>query len=161
MSRPIIIGFGNTLRGDDGAGVYAAERVAAEMDGVDVVIAHELTPDLASCLSGRDLMIFVDASPRAPRLMVRELQPSAEPLHATDHAVLPADIISLCALLFPPVPRFSLLMEVPAFNCEFGETMTQATERMVDLCVEVIRDLVAGNSVVGSTGPLSLNSLPD
>jgi hydrogenase maturation protease len=161
MTRPIIIGFGNTLRGDDGAGVYAAERVAAEMAGVDVVIAHELTPDLAASLEGRELTIFVDASPRAPRLLVRELESSGEPLHATDHAVLPADIVSLCALLFPPAPRRSVLMEVPAFNCEFGETMTQATERMVDLCVEVIRDLVAGTPVVGSTGPLSLNSLPD
>lgn len=143
MSRPVVIGFGNTLRKDDGAGVYAAERVAAEVGGVDVFVVHELTPELALSLSGRELVVFIDASTRAAGLTVRTVV-AASLTHRPDHALLPDDIVSLCGGLFPPGPRNVLAIEVPAFDCAFGETMTPAAERMVDLCVMLIRDLLAG-----------------
>lgn len=160
MNRPLIIGFGNTLRRDDGAGVHAAGRVAAEADDVDVVIVHELAPELAASLSGRDLVVFVDASTRAPRLAMCTVEPAREPLGSLDHALLPADIVSLCGLLYPPAPPRVLLMEVPAFDCEFGETMTPATERMVGLCVDAIRDLLAGTRAADPSGLSPVNSLP-
>jgi hydrogenase maturation protease len=143
VSRPVVIGFGNTLRGDDGAGVHAAERVAAEVGGVDVFVLQELTPELALALSGRDLVVFVDASMRAAEITIRTIAGKSRSRHP-DHALLPDDIVSLCGGLFPPAPRSVLSIEVPAFDCAFGETMTPATEHMVDLCVGLIRDLLSG-----------------
>jgi hydrogenase maturation protease len=143
VSRPVVIGFGNTLRKDDGAGVYAAERVAAEVGGVDVFVLQELTPELALSLSGRDLVVFVDASTRASELTIRTVAGASGARHP-DHALLPDDIVSLCGGLFPPAPRSVLSIEVPAFDCAFGETMTPAAERMVDLCVDLIRDILSG-----------------
>ena len=143
MSRPAVIGFGNTLRKDDGAGVYAAARIAAEADGADVFMVQELTPELALSLSGRDLVLFVDASTRATELTIRPVSASSASHHA-DHALLPGDIVSLCGGLFPPAPVKTLSIEVPAFDCAFGDTMTPATEAMVELCVGLIRDLLAG-----------------
>ncbi len=59
----MILGIGNPLRGDDGLGWIAAERVAEEMGGVcDVVAVHQLTPDLAPCLAAARLAILIDAS---------------------------------------------------------------------------------------------------
>ncbi len=47
-SRLLIIGYGNTLFGDDGLGQLIAQRVAEwAVPGVLALARHELTPELA------------------------------------------------------------------------------------------------------------------
>jgi len=48
-ARVLVIGYGNTLRGDDGLGQRAAEALAqrALPDGVEVLSCHQLTIELA------------------------------------------------------------------------------------------------------------------
>jgi hydrogenase maturation protease len=60
----LVIGFGNPLRGDDGAGWRAAELIAADLRarGVTVVGRHQLTLELAEDVSEADIVMLVDAS---------------------------------------------------------------------------------------------------
>ena len=59
----LVIGYGNTLRGDDGIGPAVAEAVAAlGLPGVRVIVAHQLTPELAADLADAQLVVFVDAA---------------------------------------------------------------------------------------------------
>ena len=60
----LVIGYGNTLRTDDGVGRLAAERLADDprLDGVRVIGRHQLTPELALDVSQAALVVFVDAS---------------------------------------------------------------------------------------------------
>jgi hydrogenase maturation protease len=73
--RVLVIGYGNSLRGDDGLGRMVAARMserAAMRRGVggaapafrdiEVIDAHQLTPELAEPLSRADLAIFIDAA---------------------------------------------------------------------------------------------------
>jgi len=60
----LVIGYGNPLRGDDGAGWSAAELLAEDprAAGAQVVICHQLTPELAEDVSRADLVVLIDAS---------------------------------------------------------------------------------------------------
>ncbi len=80
--RPVlVIGYGNTLRRDDGVGVRAAELMAADprFAGVEVLTAYQLTPELSLDIATASLVIFVDADVRGlpGAIEVRELEASA------------------------------------------------------------------------------------
>jgi hydrogenase maturation protease len=66
--RIVILGYGNTLRGDDALGRVVADRLAAENldDRVCILSEPVLTPELADHLSGATLVIFVDAACEGP-----------------------------------------------------------------------------------------------
>ena len=65
MPRVLIIGFGNCLRGDDGAGC----RIARKLDNyfhqdpdVRVIGAHQLTPEMSEDIAGSEFVLFLDAA---------------------------------------------------------------------------------------------------
>ena len=147
MNRSLIIGIGNTLRGDDGAGVYAAERISPELPDTDVVLTQELHPELADRIREYANVLFIDASLRTRRPVITILDPDAETPHPSSHALSPEGLLSLCRSTYQSLPRCAVLIEIPAFDCDLGEKMTEATERMVDLCVGLVPEILAGKSV--------------
>jgi len=62
--RPLVVGYGNTLRGDDGVGPRVAELLAADprLAGAVVLARHQLTPELAADIAEAALVVFIDAS---------------------------------------------------------------------------------------------------
>ena len=52
----LVIGYGNPLRGDDGFGLRAAERIPG------AIAVHQLTPELMDPISRADRVLFLDAS---------------------------------------------------------------------------------------------------
>jgi len=73
----LVIGYGNTLRRDDGVGVRAAEMMAADsrFADVEVLTAYQLTPELSLDIATASLVVFVDADVRGlpGSIEVREL----------------------------------------------------------------------------------------
>ena len=64
----LVIGYGNTLRGDDGVGPRVAEAVGElNLPGVHTLICPLLTPELANPISRAGKVIFVDAAVDAPK----------------------------------------------------------------------------------------------
>ena len=61
MSEILVIGYGNTLRGDDAAGIQAAELLGKRTDGIDVILVPDLSLELARPMSQCEHVIFVDA----------------------------------------------------------------------------------------------------
>ena len=62
MQRILVIGYGNPLRGDDGFGALAAGYVEKrQIPGVEVIVSHQLNPELAALLSISSHAIFLDA----------------------------------------------------------------------------------------------------
>jgi hydrogenase maturation protease len=58
----LVIGYGNPLRGDDGFGGLAAGYVEKrQIPGVEVIVSHQLNPELAELLHNRSHAIFLDA----------------------------------------------------------------------------------------------------
>ena len=68
MTGLLVIGYGNTLRGDDGVGPKVAEAVEAlQLPGVRTLVCQQLSPEHAEPISRARVVVFVDAAVDAPR----------------------------------------------------------------------------------------------
>ncbi|HUI09955.1 MAG TPA: hydrogenase maturation protease [Bacteroidota bacterium] len=146
MSGTAVIGTGNTLRRDDGAGVEAARRIARAFPGAHVITGHGLQPEMAEAISSCDVVVFLDASVRTSAVSVTRVAPPDGPAGHNVHAVTPDGLMAIVEQLYGSAPREALLVEIPAFECGFGERMSERTLRMVDSCVQLVAELLRGET---------------
>jgi hydrogenase maturation protease len=74
MTEWLVIGFGNELRRDDGAGPRVARTVADwHLPGVRALAVHQLTPELAAELARAKRVVFVDAAVDAEKVCWRRV----------------------------------------------------------------------------------------
>lgn len=136
-----VVGYGNTLRGDDAAGVLAAEAIEAlGLDGVEVLACHQLTPEMAEKLATMRSVIFIDAGEENQRpAEVRELTENTEP-PVFGHALDPRALLALARNLFGRSPR-AWLVTVAAHSFELGAEPSPDCVAGLALAVEVVEDL--------------------
>jgi hydrogenase maturation protease len=126
----VVIGYGNTLRGDDAVGQHVALAVSNwNVLGLTGVAVHQLTCDIAELLSRADLAIFVDAKLAGePDLVeVRMLDPSNTPGLA-GHTSDPRALLSLASAVFGHHPP-SWLVSVPAVDFSLREGLSATAAR--------------------------------
>jgi hydrogenase maturation protease len=84
----LVIGYGNELRGDDGAGPRVARTVAdRHLPGVRALAVHQLTPELVLELAQAERVVFVDAVVNADDVCWRRVYSAGGPArlgHASD-----------------------------------------------------------------------------
>jgi len=127
--RCLILGCGNTLRGDDGIGPllcsWAEERFANE-PGVRVVASHQWAPDMAEDVARAETALFIDCSlDQAPgQLLLREL--AAAPLKPglVTHHLGAAELLRVAQDLYGACPRRACLLTVGAGSIELGEVLS-------------------------------------
>lgn len=144
----LIIGYGNDLRSDDGAGVHVATRLARlvsrrpQTPPLRVVVAQQLTPDLADDMATAAHVIFVDAYAANERgAGIRIDRISADTARTTSvigHHGDPDALISLTARLYGKTPD-AWVIGIPAFNLDLGDTISPDTARRIDEAVALIR----------------------
>jgi hydrogenase maturation protease len=61
MAGDLVIGIGNSLRGDDGIGWWLARRAERWLSSTQVMEVQQLTPDLAADLAAAAGVLFIDA----------------------------------------------------------------------------------------------------
>ncbi len=142
MSSILIIGYGNAIRSDDGAGLRAAEEIARRSPrGVRVLTTHGLTPELAEEIARSGRVIFIDASLRAESVLVRPVAATAQhPENLPTHLLDPSLLLGLTQTLYGKLPEESLLVEIPARSVELGEHLSPETERFVNEAVALVLD---------------------
>ncbi len=144
--RPaLVIGYGNPLRGDDGAGPRVADAIAARaLPGVRVLAVPQLVPELAEPVAGAGLVVFVDACRATPGAEVRVERAAANrrPV-ALGHASDPGTLLALAEGVFGRCPA-AWLVRVPAVQFELGEALSAATARGVDAAAAAVARLVTG-----------------
>lgn len=140
----LIIGYGNDLRSDDGAGIEAARLLAAQLTPASrtrVIITHQLTPDLADDIAAAEQLVFVDAYPAgAPGAGLRVAKIVAGPAgggRALGHHGDPGALLHLAGRLFGAPPA-AWLVGIPAYSFEAGETMSPETSQMIAEAVALI-----------------------
>jgi hydrogenase maturation protease len=146
VTRVLVVGYGNTLRADDGVGCHVADRLAADprLDGATVLGCHQLTPELAVDLSRADLAVLVDAAhgPAAGTFSVRPMGDAAKVGSAFSHHVDPATLVALTRELYGHAPEV-VLVSVGVASVELGEGLSPAVEAaipaIVDAVVAVVR----------------------
>jgi hydrogenase maturation protease len=126
ITRVVVAGFGNPLRGDDGAGWRVADGIAERWrDQVTVLTGHQPVPEWSLPLSAADVAFFVDAAvlpgdrPRLRRLAARDDRPPSHTL-SVEH------ILGLARSLYGRTPR-AYMLEVPIDRTDFSECLSPLT----------------------------------
>ena len=141
----LVIGYGNTLRSDDGVGAKVAAAVAElALPGVTVLVRHQLTPELAETISEARAVIFVDAAADAStEVQVRRLEPAGG-AQLMAHAADPRTLLALAKQLFGRCPP-AWWLTIPVENLEFGEELSPLARRGFETALEKIRALAGSH----------------
>ncbi len=123
--------------------------LARNSPGANVLAVQELHPELAEQLASCELAVFLDASVRTSTLCVTRVTPARSLHGAEGHALSPGGVLALCSGLYGHAPEEALLVEIPASECGFGETMSAHTLRMIDYCVQIISELILEETTPG------------
>ena len=154
MTRDVlVIGYGNTLRTDDGVGRLAAERLGDDprLEGVTIIGRHQLTPELALDVSQAGMVVFVDASRRPPPGTV-----TVAPLERTDrqgsgwsHHLDPPSLLALTGELYGRVPD-AFLVSVGIESLLPGDRVSPTIEATLPSLVNAVAELIADHAGRGS-----------
>ena len=137
----LVIGYGNTLRGDDGVGPRVAEAIEKlNLPGVRTLICQQLSPEYADPVSRAHTVIFVDAAVDAPKeVQLRKLEPG-ESSQLMAHAADPRTMLALARDVFGHAPQ-AWWLTIPAVKLDFSESLTPEAQRGFAEAVEKIREL--------------------
>jgi hydrogenase maturation protease len=142
----LVIGYGNTLRSDDGVGPRVAEAVDALcLPGVRTLVCQQLSPEHADPISQADTVVFVDAAVDAPSdVQLRPLDPG-DTCQLMAHAADPRTMLALARDVFGHAPK-AWWLTIPAAQMEFGEELSSETQRGMSDAVGRIRQLANARS---------------
>jgi hydrogenase maturation protease len=142
----LVVGVGNELRGDDGAGLEVARRVRqARVAGVEVREVHGDPTVLLDCWLGRHAVVLVDTmrSGASPGTILR-LDASHEGLPASGthapsstHANGVAEVIELARTL-GSLPARVIVYAVEGRRCDAGEGLSGEVAAIVPLLADRI-----------------------
>jgi hydrogenase maturation protease len=142
---PLVIGYGNALRTDDGIGWHAAERLAADprMDGVTVLRLHQLAPELALDFSRADFVVLIDAShlPAAGMFTVEAVTRAVSESTAWSHHLSPPSLIALAEELYGRCPQV-FGFSVGVADVEVGERLSPQLAGALPLLVDAVAKFV-------------------
>lgn len=144
MPRTLIIGYGNSLRRDDGAGPEVARRVRQlHVPGIDVIEAHQLLPEHAERLSHYERVIFVDASVEEELQHVSLQRIEANPRANIDaHVSDPAGLLALASQLFG-ARACAWIAHLPVEDLGIGDGFSVLAEASIHESVRQISELIA------------------
>lgn len=140
----LVIGYGNTLRSDDGVGPKVAAAIAAlNLTGVRTLACDLLTPELADLIARADAVVFVDAAVDAPRaVQLRPLAPAASS-QIMAHAADPRTMLALARDVFGHAPT-AWWLTIPVENLGIGEELSALAQRGFERAVEEVKRLAPG-----------------
>jgi hydrogenase maturation protease len=156
----LVIGYGNTLRGDDSVGPLVAERLIDQAwPDVRCLAVHQLTPELAADMAIAEEVFFVDASVRSdvdhhyhlsPERQAGEIAlPRIEPLFLTTtntteqgHAWSPGLLLHLCQILYQADPVAYQIL-IPAQQFDYGASLSAQAQAGQDWTVATLYALIS------------------
>jgi hydrogenase maturation protease len=142
MNKVLVIGYGNTLRGDDAAGVRAAELIAKHRPEIECVCMHQLMPELAEQIAESDIIFFLDADVHAAQPNVRLIEPRVEDDQPRTHFISPESLLRLSQQLYQRMPLKAYIVGIPASQFEFSEELSASTKKAVEESILLVESLL-------------------
>jgi hydrogenase maturation protease len=141
----LVIGIGNTLRGDDGIGVAVAQQLAAQhLPDLQVIACHQLTPELTALISQAEQVIFVDASANLSAGDVKVIPLDLDSARAlATHHWAPTALLMAAKVLYSAQPR-SALVAIGAQHFGYCEQLSEAVARALPRATQLILSLLRG-----------------
>ena len=152
MTEWLVIGYGNDLRGDDGAGRVVADRIdALDLAGVTVRSVTQLVPELALDVAAADRVLFVDADVTVSDLVLRPVAGAATDRRGCDgpgpltHHVTPEVLVGSAAVVGADGPATVEQLSIPASGFDVGSPLSPPTAEAVERAVSLVIDRLSGS----------------
>ncbi|PPT05411.1 NADH-reducing hydrogenase maturation factor [Geitlerinema sp. FC II] len=140
----LVIGYGNSLRGDDGIGRAIAEQVASwNLPHVRSLSLHQLTPELAEELSRVDRAVFIDACIDGDSVRIEPISADKNS-QVLGHSLTPRSLLGMAQWLYDRAPE-AWLISVPGETFEFSDRLSPTAEGYVTEVLALVRDLFTKN----------------
>jgi hydrogenase maturation protease len=141
----LVVGYGNTLRQDDGYGPVVVDRLRERIsDGrVRVLTRQQLSSDLAADLERVGFCVLIDAATTGVRgeLTIREVQPEPTEIGSLGHELSAGALLGLTQQLLGRAPRCVICSTLPE-SMELGEGLTATVTALVEPAVAAIARLI-------------------
>ena len=134
----LVIGYGNSLRSDDGVGPCVAEAIRQwSIPGVVTLAAHQLTPEMAATLHPAKAVVFIDArlDPESSEVRCVPLDCS-EGARIQPHLTTPEGLLHLAKALYGRAPA-AWLITIPATDLAFSDQLSPSARVRADKAKEL------------------------
>jgi hydrogenase maturation protease len=147
VSRTLVIGFGNTLRTDDGAGIWIAEKLSAlQIAGVTVLCVHQLSLDLLEEFEPFTRVVFIDAAAEGEPVRFSPVGSPDVPVPPSAHHCTPADLLSTYEQLYGRKAD-GYFCTVLGEQFEFGTELSAATAERAKSASALLEDFLRKQAV--------------
>jgi hydrogenase maturation protease len=141
MSKVMLIGYGNPMRGDDGLGWHVADLlIRCEMEpDVEIRTCHQLTPELAEPISQADFVVFIDAHiGLTPGLITStQVEPASIVEIPSTHHLTPPTLLGLAKQLYGQCPE-AVVMSIAGQSFELGTALSDAVLAAIPQLLEYV-----------------------
>lgn len=145
----LIVGYGNSLLGDDEVGPQVATAVSDwQLPSVKALSVQQLLPELAVEMAAANYVIFVDAGGKigASTLCLEPIVTTPATLaHCTtpalNHVYDPAALVALTQRLYGNHPQ-SWLLQIPTEHYDLGGALSETAKQGVDSALRTIEQFL-------------------
>ena len=124
----LVIGYGNDLRSDDGAGRVVVDRIESMgIPGVRVISLPQLTPELTLQIADADCVVFVDASVNVTKTTLSSLRAEAGEQSAWTHFTTPGMLLAMAGDV-GSAPECAYAISIPAADLGLGFEGSQGSD---------------------------------
>jgi hydrogenase maturation protease len=145
----LVVGYGNPLCGDDGAGPAVVARLAGDprLAHAELRTSHQLTPELARDIACASLVVLVDAGTgSAPgEVVVGRVEPGVDGGSAWSHRVDPAGLATLAKVLYGVVPPVFTVC-IGAESMELGDDLSPAVAAALGTAADAVATIVGADA---------------
>ena len=141
MIELLVIGYGNSLRGDDAVGPRVAQALEElRLPGISVLSCDLLAPELADPIAKAQKVAFVDASVEPmSSVRLRPLSP-ADSSQILAHAADPRTLLALARDVFGHAPP-AWWVTIPVENLEIGGELSGRARAGIEQAIREIKKL--------------------
>jgi hydrogenase maturation protease len=146
MLDVLILGYGNTLRGDDALGIHAAHALHdfyCTDGGIRVLAISQLAFDLAEDIAQAQLVLFIDAAESGcpGEICTAEVLATEEKVRFTHHWT-PPTLLMLSRQLYGRAPT-AMTLTMAAASSEMGVGLSQAVQNRLPELLERAKAIVS------------------
>jgi len=137
----LVIGYGNTLRGDDGVGRLVAEQLEREHLPAQIIAAHQLLPEFCERISAARQVIFIDAIVGVIGGEITTAPLTAAPeweAPLAGHHLSPAGLLAAARALYGTCPP-ALLITVSGVDFGFSSTLSPSVRACLPALVALVK----------------------
>ena len=145
----LVIGYGNPMRSDDAAGIYAVNEITKKkIPGVVTATMQQIQVELLEEAVYCDKVIFVDAATKEDEVSIKKIQMSTSELVSTHH--LSPDLFLQLAKTIYEKDLDLYVCSIKGENFAVGNLLSAETAKRVRKAVDMVCSLVSEASYARS-----------